>query len=82
MVRPKYVQVDINHPGCPKCGSQKREKYHNTRELLNVTIRGVNYARLVIRRTRCKECGQCRDERTLYQEKSAERGGEVDRMAD
>ncbi len=62
-----YIQMDILAVVCPKCGSEERTKYHNTRELSDVIIRGKSYGKIQIRRTSCKKCGQHRIERFFYE---------------
>ena len=75
----RYIQVDINAPSCPKCGSTSRTKYHRTQELRNVRVSGVFYPKVIFRRTSCKRCKQNRVERVLYQEdNSAGRTEELD----
>jgi len=70
-----YVQIDVEVPTCPKCGSGSRTKYHHVRELKAVVIRGQYYEKISLRRTACLECGQNRVERVLIppQDSSAQR---------
>ena len=68
-----YTIIDVSEPKCPKCGSDRRQKYHTVRTLLNIRIRGVHYGQVKFRRTQCLDCGQCRVERVLYQETTAGR---------
>lgn len=67
MARKQYVQVDVSLPECPKCGSTERTPYHNYSNIEGVTIRGVYYAKMQLRRTSCTACGQSRVERVFYQ---------------
>lgn len=52
---------------CPKCQSTDREAYHNVRELAidSVTPDGERYNRVIWRRTRCKNCGQVRIDKSF-----------------
>lgn len=52
---------------CPKCDSTDREAYHNVKELPSrgKTADGRNYNLVVWRRTKCKNCGQMRIDRTF-----------------
>lgn len=61
----KVDQTDGELTRC-KCGSTDREPYFNKREL-NISgdhaITGKPYTLIIIRRTRCRGCGQARDDR-------------------
>ena len=58
--RKQYQQVDVIPPACPKCGSTKRNGYHNTKTMNypGITASGVRYDRIIWRRTECGNCGQ------------------------
>jgi hypothetical protein len=67
-------QVDSPATTCPKCGSTCRDAYFNRRTL---KVQGVcfltkqPYTSIIIRRTRCGDCGQYRDDRQLINEPKA-----------
>ena len=52
---------------CPSCGSLQREPYHNVRTLdfAGIAPDGRPFTRVVWRRTRCRDCGQARDDKTF-----------------
>jgi len=64
-------QVDAEASACRQCGSTRRTPYFNKREL---PIRGIHlvtrkpYTKIVIRRTKCQDCGQHRDDRHFLNE--------------
>ena len=49
---------------CKRCGSDRREKYRNTRKKqgAGITRDGREYNWIVWRRTKCVDCGQHRDD--------------------
>jgi len=59
---------------CPKCFSTRRTPYFNRRD---VAVAGVDhhtgkpYTSIVLRRTKCEDCGQHRDDRQLVNEPDA-----------
>jgi hypothetical protein len=67
-------QVDAPATACPKCRSTCRDAYFN-RRTLNVSgvcfVTQQPYTSIVIRRTRCGDCGQYRDDRQLVNEPKA-----------
>lgn len=59
-------QADGQLTSCGKCGSTKREPYFNRRDVDVAGVHAVTgrpYTQIVIRRTRCGDCGQARDDR-------------------
>ncbi len=66
--REGYIQLDVIPPRCPNCGCTDREPYFAIRKMAisGVTPAGQPYTRITIKRTRCKSCGQSRDDR-LYE---------------
>lgn len=54
-------------PSACRCGSTEREPYFNKREvpINGVTPEGRTYNVVVWRRTRCKACGQQRDDKSF-----------------
>ena len=57
--------VDAVPSRCPKCGSTEKE-HLNKQELVNagVTPAGEPFDTIVLRRTRCRSCGQMRMDRS------------------
>lgn len=51
---------------CPKCDSTARDEYFNKREVRyeGIAEDGKPFNTIVIRRTRCRNCGQIRDDRS------------------
>lgn len=77
----KNVEVDIVEApptACRKCGSTARAPYFNRRE---VAVSGLctqtkqPYTSIIYRRTKCLDCGQHRDDRTLVNEPARQRVG-------
>jgi hypothetical protein len=64
-------QKDVAASRCFKCQSTERTEYFNRRELAVAGLHpqtGEPYTSIVIRRTKCRDCGQHRDDRQfLYQ---------------
>jgi hypothetical protein len=64
-------QKDVHASRCIKCQSTERSEYFNRRELAIAGLHpqtGEPYTSIVIRRTRCLDCGQLRDDRQfVYQ---------------
>lgn len=62
---PKAPVVAGDPTRCPSCGSTEREPYNNTREhdFAGLDDHGRPYTHVVWRRTRCRACGQSRDDR-------------------
>ena len=64
-------EVESPATACVKCGSTRRGTYFNRRTL---DVAGVcfltkkPYTSIIIRRTKCLDCGQHRDDRTLVNE--------------
>lgn len=59
-------QADGQLTSCAKCGSTRRAKYFNRRDLAIAGIHpqtGREFTKIVIRRTSCLDCGQHRDDR-------------------
>lgn len=59
---------------CLKCGSTNRAPYFNRRDLSVAGVcltTGKPYTSIIIRRTRCEDCGQHRDDRQLVNEPAA-----------
>lgn len=65
----KNVEVELADgqlTTCFACGSTRREAYFNRRDLAVSGLHfqtGQPYTSIVIRRTKCKDCGQHRDDR-------------------
>lgn len=58
--------VDAKPTACPTCSSTEREPYFNVRERAIAGERdGRPYTHVVWRRTRCKACGQTRDDKAF-----------------
>ena len=69
-------QVDAPATACTKCGSTRRGPYFNRRVIEAVGVCFLTrkpYTSIIIRRTKCEDCGQHRDDRQLVNEPNAKR---------
>lgn len=57
--RPPVVEHELTT--CPRCSSTNRSAYFNHREHV------IDGKRHVWRRTRCEDCGQLRDDKTIVE---------------
>lgn len=72
MGRPRHAKnietiIDHDPSACPKCRSTEREPYFGApleQEFSGTRPNGQAYTHIVRRRTRCKNCGQARIDRT------------------
>lgn len=66
-IKPPVVKAVATSCPVPTCGSTEREPYFNVREraIAGVDQEGKPFTHVVWRRTRCKTCGQTRDDKTF-----------------
>jgi len=61
--------AEVSPSRCPKCDSTRREAYRNPRRIEQAGIyHGTAYTAIVLRNTRCLDCGQCRVDREYLNE--------------